>query len=523
MPRSSSSLALAALLLVAPAAGAAPPPNDTCPAAITISGLELPFTQMLETVQATASGDPAMPCATASPGKSVWFKFEPATSDSYVFETGGSTPADYQPVLALYTGGCAGLAPVAGACDRGRLVSFLEAGTTYYLMVAGDAVVVDPAIRIALDGVDLCPGGPGPGGGGCGGAISVHVGDALSARAYNELNDTLLLTGAFSWDLGQNASPAGSTSPSVAFQYTAPVASTNVVLTWTPPGQSPITRQLPITVGAAGNLVATSDEPAAPVLFAAGETATLPSPGGILRLSVQRNAPDWRYNSLIPSVASTRSAAGVPFVSDLSLSNLESTETIVGLELWTSAGRREASSIRLAPKGSKTVPDVVKTAFGLEQTFGTLYISSTGAIVAGARTWAPSAGGGTTGQFALAGDVRTSASPALLRTGEVGVLSGVRQDSAFRTNIGVYNVSDKECVVELEAKDDEGHTVGSKLALTLPATRYAQEALSRLTTSLPSGSVTLTNGTSGCYVGGVAYVIDNVTQDPFAVSQRKKP
>lgn len=522
MPRHLSSLALAALLLLSPVAGAAPPANDACPGAITIPGLELPFTQMLETVQATADGDPAVPCATATPGKSVWFAFQPATSDTYVFETAGSSPADYQPVLALYTGGCAGLTPVTGACDRGRLIRFLEAGTTYYLMVAGDAVVVNPSIRLALGGVDLCPGGPGPGGGGCGGAVSVRVGDALSARAYNELNDSLLLTGGFSWELGQNASPATSTSPSVAFQYTAPVASTNVVLTWTPPGQSPIVRQLPISVGAAGNLVATSDEPGASRLLAAGETATLPSPGGILRLSVQRNAPDWRYNNLIPSVASTKNAAGIPFVSDLSLSNLESTETIVGLELWTAAGRREATSIRLAPKGSKTVPDVVKTAFGLEQTFGTLYISSTGAIVAGARTWAPFAGG-TTGQFALAGDVRTSASPALLRTGEVGVLSGVRENTAFRTNIGVYNVSDKDCVVELEAKDDAGHTVGSKLALTLPPTRYHQEPLSRLTSSLPSGSVTITNGTSGCYVGSVAYVIDNVTQDPFAVSQRKKP
>ncbi len=41
--------------------------------------------------------------------------------------------------------------------------------------------------------------------------------------------------------------------------------------------------------------------------------------------------------------------------------------------------------------------------------------------------------------------------------------------------------------------------------------------------NLPSGSVRLTNATTGCAVGGVAYVIDNATQDPFAVSQRKRP
>jgi hypothetical protein len=35
--------------------------------------------------------------------------------------------------------------------------------------------------------------------------------------------------------------------------------------------------------------------------------------------------------------------------------------------------------------------------------------------------------------------------------------------------------------------------------------------------------VAVTNTTEGCRVGSVAYVIDNVTQDPYAVAQRKKP
>jgi hypothetical protein len=518
------SLVVVLVLGLALPVAAAPPPNDACSAAVTIRGLELPFTQVLDTTQATADGDPAVACVTPAPGKSVWYSFRPETSDTYAFDTLGTSPAGYNPVLTLYSGSCGGLTPVPNACARGRLVASLTGGTTYTLLVAGAAVVVDPEIRIALNGVDLCPSGPGPGGGSCGNVFDVRVGEQVSARAYNGLNDTLLTEGTFAWSLGTNANPATATGPSAAFTYTAPVASTNVVLTWTAPGQAPISRQVTMVVTAASGLPPTSLSPEGPFPLAAGETATIPSSGGVLHLLVQRDAPEWRYTAIVPSVASVVNAAGIPYVSDFSVSSMQSVETVVGLELWTSAGRRESSLIRLPAYGSKTIKDVVKSAFGLEQTFGSLLVSSTGYITAGARTWAPVSGGGTNGQFALAGDVRNPSSAAILLTGESGVLTGVRQDLAFRTNIGVYNLSEKQCVVEVEARDDEGRRVGSQLVLTVPATRYVQQSLGDATgNNLPSGSVRVTNTTSGCVVGGVAYVIDNITQDPLAVSQRKTP
>lgn len=513
----------AALLALSLSAGAAAPPNDTCTSATPIPGLALPFLLTLDTTQATADGDPAASCVTPAPGKTVWFTFRPETSDVYAFDTSGSSPAEYGPVLALYSGSCGGLSPVANACSRGRLVAPLTAGTTYYLLVGGAAVVVDPAIRIALNGIDLCPGGPGPGGGECGTTFVVRVGDQLAARAYNQLNDSLLTTGGFAWNLGTNADPATASGPSASFRYTAPVASTNVSLTWTPPDQGPISRQVTMIVEAAVQASAPPEGPG-PLPLLAGETATLPSPGGILRLSVQRDAPAWRYSYIVPSVASTINAAGIPFTSDFSVANMESMDTIVGLELWTTAGIRESTLITLPPSGSKTIADVVRAAFGLEQTFGALLVSSTGRVSAGARTWAPVASGGTNGQFALAGDVRPASSAAVLQTGEVGVLAGIRQDSAFRTNVGVYNLGTSECIVEVEARDDEGRLVGSKLVLTVPATRYVQHTVSSFAgNSLPSGSLRVTNATNGCTVGSVAYVIDNITQDPFSVGQRKRP
>ena len=184
MTKPRASLFPVALLALALPAAAAPPANDACAGATSIPGLALPFSTVLDTTQATATGDPAVSCAAPAPGKSVWFSFQPQTTDSYAFDATATTPAAYGPVLALYTGGCAGLTPVANACSRNRLVATLTAGTTYYLLVAGAAVVVDPGIRIASNGVDLCPGGPGPGGGGdCGTTYFVRVGESLSARA----------------------------------------------------------------------------------------------------------------------------------------------------------------------------------------------------------------------------------------------------------------------------------------------------------------------------------------------------
>ncbi len=523
MPKSIHSLLATAILAVALPATAVPPANDACGTAAAIPALELPFAQALDTTLATADGDPAVACVTPAPGKSVWYTFRPQTTDAYAFDATTSTPADYAPVLALYTGGCGGLTPVANACARSRLVATLTAGTTYTLLVAGAGVVVDPGIRIALDGIDLCPGGPGPGGGGdCGTTYSVRVGDQLAARAYNQVNDSLLTSGTFAWSLGTNAAPPTAAGPSAAFKYTAPVASTNVVLTWTPPAQGPISRQVTMNVSASGQAPSAPGGPG-PLPLAAGETATLPSPGGVLRLLVQRDAPEWRYAYVIPSVANSVNAAGIPFVSDFSIANMETIDSTVGLELWTSSGRREASFFTLPPRGSKTIADVVKTAFGLEQTYGALIVSSTGRITAGARTWAPVAAGGTNGQYALAGDARNPSSAAILSTGEVGVLPGVRQDAAFRTNVGVYNLGTTDCVVEVAARDDFGRVAGSTIVMTVPPTQYVQEQLSKATTNLPSGSVTVTNATAGCSVGGVAYVIDNVTQDPFSVAQRKKP
>jgi hypothetical protein len=100
---------------------------------------------------------PAFPCygklilptgGQVQPSKIVWFSFAPAVSDTYRIDTLGSSPADFDTILGVYTGACGSLAPVSGVCGKsgfnpddapGSLQSSvtlnLSAGTTYTIAV----------------------------------------------------------------------------------------------------------------------------------------------------------------------------------------------------------------------------------------------------------------------------------------------------------------------------------------------------------------------------------------------------
>src|SRR5512140_3876160 len=120
MSKLSWSIASAALLGISLGSAAAPPVNDTCGAATPITQASLPYTQALDTTQATSDGDPAVACAPQGVGKSVWYSFRPEASGVYVFDASGSTPVEYQPVLALYMGSCNNLTLIPGACASRR-------------------------------------------------------------------------------------------------------------------------------------------------------------------------------------------------------------------------------------------------------------------------------------------------------------------------------------------------------------------------------------------------------------------
>lgn len=148
-------LAMVALAVTPGAAFAAAPANDVCSSAAAVppSG-PFPYTTTVDTTQATnAAGDVDFICNTkfqnpapaGAVSHSVWFAFTPASTDNYQIDTIGSTPSGtYDTILGLYTGICGTLSPVTDGCSddtAGSLQSAvqvrLNAGTTYYILVAG--------------------------------------------------------------------------------------------------------------------------------------------------------------------------------------------------------------------------------------------------------------------------------------------------------------------------------------------------------------------------------------------------
>ncbi len=522
--KQTGSHALAALVLLFPlVAGAAPPANDSCDKALGISPA-VPVTTTVDTKEATTqTSDPLPSCL--PPGtptaKSVWFTFTPSATDVYSLTTTGTTPEnEYLPVLQIFTGTCGSLVPLQYSCGESLPQVILNAGTTYTILATGKPITVDPEIRFLVNGSDVCGTGPGPGPGGggtsgCPDPLDVKAGDAVVAYVLNKATGLKISTvlGSLSWSFGTNASPAVGTGQDVPFSYTAPIENTNVVFSFTADGMNSITRTARVRVSPkTGSLVMRSLPPAEPL--APTDTLTVPSPGGILNLNISKAQVAYAYRYQLPS------AIYLPgrFISDLFLTNWAVTEAKVMLKLSTDNGDFVAGPYGVPPSGTHVFEGFIKTLFNMD-TFGTLLIESSQPVTAGARTYSPACKG-TNGQFSKALNISTQ----LLRYDEYGMLIGLRQDSAFRTNIGLFGKGTGPCNVEMTLRGEDGVlSGGGPKTVTLQPDRYWQQSIGQFfgVTDARGLSILIHNPTNGCDVGGIAYVVDNESEDPYAVQMSK--
>ncbi len=133
------------------------------------------------------------------PSKVVWFSFKPQATDTYRIDTLGSSPADYDTILGVYTGECGTLAPVSGVCGRngffpddapGTLRSSvtlnLSAGTTYSIAV-GAIGAPDPYTGLVEPSA--------------GGTLNLNVARVAVAYAYTYLIPNFVRSGGFTSDL----------------------------------------------------------------------------------------------------------------------------------------------------------------------------------------------------------------------------------------------------------------------------------------------------------------------------------
>jgi hypothetical protein len=259
-----------------------------------------------------------------------------------------------------------------------------------------------------------------------------------------------------------------------------------------------------------------------------------PTKGGTLRLNVARAAVGYPYTYLVPSVAHTGG-----FVTGLAVTNVEAADGqfVVQYLGHGNDGDQNVPALqpvsvpqRVAPSGSREIPDVLGTLFSISSDFGALLVQSTGRLLIGAHTETPAPGGGSFGQFTEAVDVSSGAVPSLaLAFGETGRFVAVREDAFARTNFVLANTSMTPCTVQSEVRDAGGNLLGGTRTFTVPPHTMIQKNRLKdtygITGDVRAASVSVKNVTADCAVAGTAYVLDGNTtpgtNDPFAVPLRK--
>ena len=221
---------------------------------------------------------------------------------------------------------------------------------------------------------------------------------------------------------------------------------------------------------------------------------------------------------IVPAVAHIPGSGGTFWSSSLSLWNSTGNVAWVDLEYLpektdNSRGGEFVLNFKLNPYQSRTIADVLKEKFGVENGKGTLIVKSTRPITVTSRVFTNCEScpqGGTSGNGVRA--VR----PTALASGET-VLPGVRVLDGFRSNVGVVT-GDKSVSFTFDLRD-EGGTLRKTAFKTVPPRTMQQWSIGKLFGSGfvqpdPAGSVVVSADKP--YLTYMT-VIDGSSQDPVFV------
>jgi hypothetical protein len=168
--------------------------------------------------------------------------------------------------------------------------------------------------------------------------------------------------------------------------------------------------------------------------------------------------------------------------------------------------------------GSRTISDVLWTAFGETEAWGAILVTSdVPSLVVLAETSTPF-GDGTFGQTVPAfGDGER------LGAGGRWTIAGVREDERFRTNLVLANGATSEVNVLVTLVDEEGRPRASKEYVLLPlgmtqATRVVRDL--GIYGSVSGEQIVISTETPGASIAAYAALIDNTTNDPRALLPR---
>lgn len=249
-------------------------------------------------------------------------------------------------------------------------------------------------------------------------------------------------------------------------------------------------------------------------------TLTVTGPGGTAtaRVTVSSVPSAWAGTWILPSSARAPGANAF-WTTDLTVTNPGAEPATLLLKFLGHQGTGPSGPERtytLPARATFTWPDVLSSVFGRQTDWGPILIrSNVTTLSAQGQTFTASPTGGSYGQSV----------PALGPSEAVGatprVLSGVRQDSSFRTNVVLANLRESEAVVTLQALLADGTTATTRTVPVGPLGFVQLNLASDLgLASFSGGSILVSSATPGAQVAAYASVIDAATADPRTILAR---
>jgi len=225
--------------------------------------------------------------------------------------------------------------------------------------------------------------------------------------------------------------------------------------------------------------------------------------------------PPTHGNQLVPVAAHRAGLGGSDWRSDLHVTAASNEWTEIWLGLVAGdGGAPDWQRVALPPGGQLDRDDLVGRGFGLDDAAGPMLVASECPLAVTSRTFTGGAGG-TYGQ-----EIPAIPMAELAEGGTARVLPMLRQDGAFRTNLGVTNGGDEPLAVEIALFDAEGRALGT-VDRELPPLGWEQVdgVLAEVGAAPLSDAYAVVSASpSTARFAAYASIVDTVTGDPTTIT-----
>ncbi|MGV8040679.1 MAG: hypothetical protein AB2L07_11545 [Thermoanaerobaculaceae bacterium] len=222
----------------------------------------------------------------------------------------------------------------------------------------------------------------------------------------------------------------------------------------------------------------------------------------------------------VPSAAHAPGANGSAWRTDLAVVNTSTTEPadliLYFYDISNSVGIGAAATL---PQGgtlewSDVLVSLFKRGAGVSSR-GTIHITSTTKLAVSSRTYNRASGTASYGQYYPALDDNHG-----IASGERGFLPQIKQNAAFRTNLGLLCLNDKAGTARISVFDSNGVLHGNSVDVEVPPYRWLQ--IDRILDAVGAGDMDVAYAvvevvTPFSKIWAYASVIDNVSNDPMTI------